>query len=178
VGTLLVVATCGWGWWRLRGARDLVSHLLLGAFTIHAFFALGVGVHEHHMMLAVPVLGLAAALEPHLRRLWIGISLVCALNMNLFYGISMAGMGVPARHAHRRQRRAGDHNLALLARHARPSRAAPEDNHHGSNGIVDITSTIDLEEVDNASTGTKKSVSATTSRRSVQACRKHPRTHR
>ena len=121
LGTLLVVATCGWGWWRLRGARDLVSHLLLGAFTIHAFFALGVGVHEHHMMLAVPILGLAAALEPHLRRLWIGISLVCALNMNLFYGISIGwGWAFP--------RRAtlidasvvlAIANLALLAWHAR-----------------------------------------------------------
>ena len=63
LGTLLVVATCLWGWWRLRATRDLVSHLLLAAFTVHAFFVLGVGVHEHHMMLAVPLLGLAAALD-------------------------------------------------------------------------------------------------------------------
>ncbi len=98
LGTLLVAATCLWGWWRLRSSRDLVSHLLLAAFTVHAFFVLGVGVHEHHMMLAVPLLGLAAALDPGLRRLWIGISVVCALNMNLFYGISIGwGWAIPRR---------------------------------------------------------------------------------
>jgi hypothetical protein len=121
LGTLLVAATCGWGWWTLRTRRDLVSHLLLAAFTVHAFFALGVGVHEHHMMLAVPLLGLAAALEPRLRAVWAAVSLVCALNMNLFYGISIGwGWAFP--------RRAtlidasvvlAAVNLALLAWHAR-----------------------------------------------------------
>ena len=69
----------------------------------------------------MPLLALAAALDPSLRRLWMGVSLVCALNLNLFYGISIGwGWAIP--------RRAtlidasvvlAVANLALLAWHAR-----------------------------------------------------------
>ena len=63
---------------------------------MHAFFVLGVGVHEHHMMLAVPLLALAAALRPSLRPLFYVVSAIVALNMNLFYGIGMGrGWSVP-----------------------------------------------------------------------------------
>ena len=82
----------GWGLWRIRHARDLAVHALGAAFIVHAFFVLSVGVHEHHMMLAVPLLALAAALRPSLRPLFWTISLIVALNMNLFYGIGL-GLG-------------------------------------------------------------------------------------
>jgi hypothetical protein len=82
-----VVATVGWGLWRLRRTRDLELHALAAAFTVHAFFVLNVGVHEHHMMLSVPLLALAASLRPSLRPIFYAISAIVALNMNLFYGI-------------------------------------------------------------------------------------------
>jgi Gpi18-like mannosyltransferase len=91
-GTLLVFGASGWGLWRIRHARDLALHALGAAFIVHAFFVLSVGVHEHHMMLAVPLLALAAALRPTLRPLFAAVSVIVALNMNLFYGIGM-GLG-------------------------------------------------------------------------------------
>ena len=92
IGNALVLLTAGWGLWRLRMARDLAVHALGAAFVVHAFFVLSVGVHEHHMMLAVPLLALAAALRPTLRPLFWTISGIVALNMNLFYGIGY-GLG-------------------------------------------------------------------------------------
>ena len=95
-GTVLVLATTGWGMWRLRHARDIALHCLGAAFIVHAFFVLSVGVHEHHMMLAVPLLALAAGFRPSLRPLFWIISTIVALNMNLFYGIGMGlGWSVP-----------------------------------------------------------------------------------
>jgi dolichyl-phosphate-mannose-protein mannosyltransferase len=84
---LLVVLSSGWGLWRLRFARDIALHALGAAFIVHAYFVLAVGVHEHHLILAVPLLALAAALRPALRPLFWAVSLIVALNMNAFYGI-------------------------------------------------------------------------------------------
>jgi hypothetical protein len=86
-GTVLVLGASAWGLWRIRHARDLALHALGAAFVVHAFFVLGVGIHEHHMMLAVPLLALAAALRPGLRPLFYVVSAIVALNMNLFYGL-------------------------------------------------------------------------------------------
>ena len=95
-GTAGVAVAAGWGLWQLRRAPDLAAHALAAAFVVHAFFVLGVGVHEHHMMLAVPLLALAAALRPSLRPLFYAVSAIVALNMNLFYGIGMGrGWAVP-----------------------------------------------------------------------------------
>jgi hypothetical protein len=48
------------------------------------------------MMLAVPLLALAAALRPSLRSLFWTISAIVALNMNLFYGIGYGlGWSIP-----------------------------------------------------------------------------------
>jgi len=53
-------------------------------------------VHEHHMMLAVPLLALAAALRRSLRPVFYVVSAIVALNMNLFYGIGMGiGYSIP-----------------------------------------------------------------------------------
>jgi hypothetical protein len=92
-----VLATGGWGLWRLRRSPDLAAHALAGAFVVHAFFVLGVGVHEHHMMLAVPLLALAAALRPALRPLFYVVSAIVALNLNLFYGIGIGRGWSPPR---------------------------------------------------------------------------------
>ena len=95
-GSILMISTVGWGLWRLRSARDLAVHALGAAFVVHAFFVVSVGVHEHHMMLAVPLLALAAALRRSLRPLYWIISAIVALNMNLFYGIGLGlGWSIP-----------------------------------------------------------------------------------
>ncbi|HET7217664.1 MAG TPA: hypothetical protein VFJ02_06430, partial [Vicinamibacterales bacterium] len=95
-GTALAAGATGWGLWRLRHARDLSLHALGAAFVVHAFFVVSVGVHEHHMMLAVPMLALAAALRPSLAPLFWIVSAIVALNMNLFYGIGYGlGWSIP-----------------------------------------------------------------------------------
>jgi hypothetical protein len=91
LGSPAVLALSAWGVWRSLGRRDLASQALCAAFVVHAFFTANVGVHEHHLILAVPLLVLAAALAPALRRLCYAVSAIAALNMNLFYG---AGLGV------------------------------------------------------------------------------------
>jgi len=94
--TTLVLGASGWALWKLRRTEDLAVHALGAAFIVHAFFVLSVGVHEHHMVLAVPLLALAAALRATIRPLFWTISLIVALNMNLFYGIGMrVGWAVP-----------------------------------------------------------------------------------
>ena len=96
--TGLVLAVVGWACWTVRQTRELALIAALGAFTVHAFFVLSVGVHEHHMVLAVPLLALAAALRPAFVPLFVAVSAIVALNMNLFYGISLgAGWAVPRR---------------------------------------------------------------------------------
>lgn len=95
-GTASVAAVTAWALWRIRRADDLAVHALGAAFLVHAFFVLSVGVHEHHMMLAVPLLALAAGLRPTLRPLYWTISGIVALNMNLFYGIGLGlGWSIP-----------------------------------------------------------------------------------
>jgi hypothetical protein len=95
-GTALTLIISGCGWWRLRHSSELALHALAAAFTVHAFFVMSVGVHEHHMMLAVPLLALGAALRPSLRPLFWMVSAIVALNMNLFYGIGYGlGWSVP-----------------------------------------------------------------------------------
>jgi hypothetical protein len=86
-GAAMVLAACAWAFWRARRARDLGLHAALAAFTVQAFFVLGVSVHDNHMMMAVPLAILAAALRPDFTPIAVAISLICALNMNLFYGM-------------------------------------------------------------------------------------------
>lgn len=96
IGTVLVVAACAWGIWRAHRSRALAVHASLAAFTVQAFFTLGVSVHEHHLMLAVPFLALAAALQPTFRGIFMAVSVSGALNMNLFYGLGRGvGWAVP-----------------------------------------------------------------------------------
>jgi Gpi18-like mannosyltransferase len=95
-GQIAVLMLWGWAIWRLRRADDLGRQLLCAAFLVHAFFVLAVGVHEHHQMLMVPLLALAAILRPDLRPLFVTVTAICALNMNLFYGVGRgAGWAVP-----------------------------------------------------------------------------------
>jgi len=92
IGLAMVSATALWGLWRGWRRADLASHAALAAFTVQVFFTLGVSVHEHHMMLAVPLLVLAAALDPAYRWLMVVVSLFNAVNINMFYGIGLPGV--------------------------------------------------------------------------------------
>ncbi|HEX6736925.1 MAG TPA: hypothetical protein VF310_01500 [Vicinamibacteria bacterium] len=91
LGSLLVLAAAAWGAWRLRGRRDLGLLAALGAFVVHAYFTLGVGVHENHLYLAVPLLALAASLRPAFRGILLAVTAVTALNLDFIYGF---GQGV------------------------------------------------------------------------------------
>jgi hypothetical protein len=81
-----------WGLWQARHARDLSLFCSLGAFIIHAYFVLGIAVHENHLYLALPLLAFAAGARPRLRPIHIAISAVIALNLFLFFGL---GRGIP-----------------------------------------------------------------------------------
>jgi Glycosyltransferase family 87 len=85
--TAAAMGVAGFGIWRLRHNRDLASHALATALSIHAFCVLSVGVHENHLIFVVPFLTLAAALQPSIRPLFYAVSAIAALNLNLFYGI-------------------------------------------------------------------------------------------
>jgi hypothetical protein len=92
-----VVAAClGWAVWTVRQARDLGAIAALGAFTVHAFFVLNVGMHESHQLFEIPLIVLAAALRPELRALAVAVSGIVALNINFYYGISLGwGWAIP-----------------------------------------------------------------------------------
>jgi hypothetical protein len=85
----MLAVALGWAYWRGRFVRDLAVLAGLAAFTVHAFFTLSVNVHEHHMMLMVPLLALAGALRPAYRPLFYTVSAICAVNINMVYGIGM-----------------------------------------------------------------------------------------
>ena len=94
--TAAVITTIAWGFWRLRHTRDLGHHAALAALTVHAYFTLGVAVHENHILLAVPLLAVAGAQHPRFRGLFVVVSIVAALGMNMFYGLGRGiGWAVP-----------------------------------------------------------------------------------
>jgi len=98
IGTTLVLVAVGWAMWVARHARDLSVAAALGAFTVHAFFVLNVGAHENHQLLEVPLLVLAAALRRRFRPLLVAVSVIVALNINFYYGISLGwGWAIPRR---------------------------------------------------------------------------------
>jgi len=92
IGRVAIVAATAWAMWVTRRCRDLGIAAALGAFTVHAFFVLGTGMHEHHQLLEIPLLVLAAALRPAFRPLFFVVSGIVALNINYIYGAGL-GMG-------------------------------------------------------------------------------------
>ncbi len=91
IGRVSIVAASAWAMWVTRRSKDLACAAALGAFTVHAFFVLGTGMHEHHQLLEIPLLVLAAALRPAFRPLFFVVSGIVTLNINYVYG---AGLGV------------------------------------------------------------------------------------
>jgi hypothetical protein len=91
IATVAVAAAIVWAFWKMR-RFPLPVVLAAGAFAVHAYFVLGVQVHENHLYLALPLLAGAAATLPHFRGPFALLSAVFALNLFLFYGI---GRGFP-----------------------------------------------------------------------------------
>ena len=79
-----------------RGASPAVI-VAAGAFLVHAYFVLGVQVHENHLFLAIPLLAVSAAALPQLRGMLAAVSGIAAANLFLFYGIGR-GFPLPPRH--------------------------------------------------------------------------------
>jgi hypothetical protein len=92
IATLSIVAAAAWTLWRARRSADLALMYAAAALIVHAYFILGVAVHENHLYLAVPLLAGAAAFRPRLRPVFLGVSAVFALNLYLFFGF---GRGLP-----------------------------------------------------------------------------------
>ena len=92
LATSAVLIATGWALWRVRHSRDLSLVAASAAFIVHAYFVLGIAVHENHLYFALPLLALAAAARPRLRPIHIAVSAVVALNLFLFFGL---GRGTP-----------------------------------------------------------------------------------
>jgi hypothetical protein len=98
IAAVIVLAAALWALWRVRRARDLAVLLACAAFIVHAYFVLGVQVHENHLYLAVPLLAAAAGAQRELRPVFYGVSAVFALNLFLFFGVGR-GFPLPPRNA-------------------------------------------------------------------------------
>jgi hypothetical protein len=92
LATSAVMVATGWALWRVRRSRDLSLVAASAAFIVHAYFVLGIAVHENHLYFALPLLALAAAARPRLRPIHMAISAVVTLNLFLFFGL---GRGIP-----------------------------------------------------------------------------------
>jgi hypothetical protein len=99
---LAIVGLCGlWALYRAqaaiaRGATPAVI-VAAGAFTVHAYFALAMGLHANQLFLAIPLLAVSAAALPQLRGMVAAISGIAALNLFLFDGVGR-GFPLPPRH--------------------------------------------------------------------------------
>lgn len=90
------LAAVAWAVCKSRRDAHLAMYAALAAFTVHAAFVINVGAHENHQALEVPFLVLAAALRRELRPVLGVVSMICALNLNMFYGLSHGlGWAVP-----------------------------------------------------------------------------------
>jgi len=92
-----VVIAMAWALWRARRSRDLSLVSATAAFIVHAYFVLGIAVHENHLYLALPLLALAASGRPKLRPIHLAVSAVVALNLFLFFGFGR-DLPLPPRH--------------------------------------------------------------------------------
>ena len=90
IGTVLSAAAMGWAVWRCwRGVTAPVA-AMAGAWCVLAYFMLSGQVHENHAYLALPFLGIAAAMRPRLRPLYWWLSGAFTLNLYLFYGFGQS----------------------------------------------------------------------------------------
>ena len=82
-----VIAAVAWATWQVRRRTDLPRLAALAAFTVHAYVVLSVQVHENHIFLALPFLAIVATGRPRYWGVLVAVSVIAALNLNLFYGL-------------------------------------------------------------------------------------------
>jgi hypothetical protein len=88
IGLVLVAAVNAVAvWWAWR-ARSIGAAAAIAAWSLYAYAMLAAQVHENHLVPAVPVLAIAAALDSRLRSVYWGLSVIAALNLYLFYGLA------------------------------------------------------------------------------------------
>lgn len=90
-GSAMAGAAALWGFYRAHraasGGASIAVLLAAGAFAVHAYFMLGLQVHENHLYLALPLLALATGRDPRFRGITIAVSAMMLLNLLLFYGL-------------------------------------------------------------------------------------------
>jgi hypothetical protein len=96
IALVLLAVAFAWACWTTRRAREVWVVAALGGFLVHAYAVLAVQVHENHMVAAVPLLAVAAAGRRSFAPVFLAVSAIVALNLNMFYGISEdVGFAVP-----------------------------------------------------------------------------------
>jgi len=88
VGLILFGSAAAWSLWTARRVGGLWIASALAAFLMHAYATLSAQVHENHLFAAVPLVGIAAAGRPRLTPIFVVLSAIFVLDLNLFYGIS------------------------------------------------------------------------------------------
>jgi Gpi18-like mannosyltransferase len=84
---VLVGAIAVWATLRVRKVDSLPGAAALGAFVIHAYFVLSVGVHENHLVYAVPLAGIVVLYWRDYWPIFLGLSAMVTINLLLFYGL-------------------------------------------------------------------------------------------
>jgi len=88
IGVALTAIAWLWAVWTTRRTRDIWIASALAAFFVHAYATLSAQVHENHLFGAVVLLALAAAGRRRFAPIFVAVSAILALNLNLFYGVS------------------------------------------------------------------------------------------
>lgn len=87
IGAAIVLGLLAWGTWRARHDARAHASAYLAGWSVLTYFIWNTQVHENHLYLAVPMLALAAAIEPRWRMVFWAVSTASAFNMYLFYGL-------------------------------------------------------------------------------------------
>jgi hypothetical protein len=80
--------------WNTLGSIRLSLHAALAALTMHIAWVVLLGM-QPNQVIEVPLLALAAALEPAFRPVFYAVTVIVALNINLFDGIGFGHWAIP-----------------------------------------------------------------------------------
>lgn len=80
--------------WNTLGSIRLSLHAALAALTMHIAWVVLLGM-QPNQVIEVPLLALAAALEPAFRPVFYAVTVIVALNINLFDGIGYGHWAIP-----------------------------------------------------------------------------------
>lgn len=97
IAALFVIALTAWGCWRHWRDTSPATPAFVGGWTVLTYFVWNVPVHENHLYVAVPLFALAAALDARYRFAFWAVSILCAINMYLFYGLGFDWLPVVGR---------------------------------------------------------------------------------